>query len=65
MEAAFYKDELRLHGETLWTKSRMVNKGDTLDLHTGEDEEARTGIIMMWISPRNFKNMFAKHLICT
>lgn len=43
----------------------MVNKGDTLDLHTGEDEEARTGIIMMWISPRNFKKMFAKHLICT
>ncbi|KAF3831186.1 hypothetical protein GH733_002424, partial [Mirounga leonina] len=39
-------NELRLHGETLWTKSIMVNMGDTMDLHTGEDEEARTDIIM-------------------
>lgn len=46
-------------------KKQTVNLGDALDLHTGEDEEAGTEIIMMWIILKNLKKMFEKYLICT
>uniref|UniRef100_A0A2K6LXT2 Mitochondrial transcription rescue factor 1 C-terminal domain-containing protein n=1 Tax=Rhinopithecus bieti TaxID=61621 RepID=A0A2K6LXT2_RHIBE len=42
VEDAFCKGELRLNGEELWKKSRMVKVGDTLDLLIGEDKEAGT-----------------------
>ncbi|CAD7683299.1 unnamed protein product [Nyctereutes procyonoides] len=46
VEDAFYKGELRLNGEKLWKKSRMVKVGDTLDLLIGEDKEAETETVM-------------------
>uniref|UniRef100_A0A2K5MSC8 Mitochondrial transcription rescue factor 1 C-terminal domain-containing protein n=1 Tax=Cercocebus atys TaxID=9531 RepID=A0A2K5MSC8_CERAT len=42
VEDAFCKGELRLNGEKIWKKSRMVKVGDTLDLLIGENKEAGT-----------------------
>lgn len=46
VEDAFYSNKLRLNGERLLKKSKVVKEGDILDHITGEDKEAETVTVM-------------------
>ncbi|XP_038655168.1 mitochondrial transcription rescue factor 1 [Scyliorhinus canicula] len=46
VEDSFYSNKLRLNGEKLLKKSKMVKEGDVLDHLIGDDKEAETVTIM-------------------
>ncbi|XP_051881183.1 mitochondrial transcription rescue factor 1 [Pristis pectinata] len=46
VEDAFYGNKLRLNGERLLKKSKVVKEGDVLDHLIGEDKEAETVTVM-------------------
>ncbi|XP_078255985.1 mitochondrial transcription rescue factor 1 [Rhinoraja longicauda] len=46
VEDAFYSDKLKLNGERLLKKSKVVKEGDILDHIIGEDKEAETVTVM-------------------
>ncbi|XP_048452841.1 mitochondrial transcription rescue factor 1 isoform X1 [Rhincodon typus] len=46
VEDSFYSNKLRLNGEKLLKKSKVVKEGDVLDHLIGEDKEAETVTVM-------------------
>ncbi|XP_078068524.1 mitochondrial transcription rescue factor 1 [Mustelus asterias] len=46
VEDSFYSNKLRLNGEKLLKKSKVVKEGDVLDFLTGEDKEDETVTVM-------------------
>uniref|UniRef100_A0A2K6F3G2 Mitochondrial transcription rescue factor 1 C-terminal domain-containing protein n=1 Tax=Propithecus coquereli TaxID=379532 RepID=A0A2K6F3G2_PROCO len=55
VEDAFYKGELRLNREKLWTKSRTVKVADTLNLLIGDDKEAEVETVMSILLKKVFE----------